>query len=150
MKNLRLLPLLAAAALGSGACAAREPYTPTPQVGTGAEAFAPAHAPRARPRSELLTEQELDDARNRGVGTAHALIAERRPQWLYNRGGSVADSDGSVAVQVYYNGRRLGGVESLASINLSSVISMRRIDPIEARATWGPGNGRGVILVTGR
>ena len=53
-------------------------------------------------------------------------------------------------MQVWYNGRPLGNTDTLREISTSQVIEMRWVDPIQARTTYGPGNGRGVISITGR
>ena len=127
---------------------------PPARTSTGAPAGAPvaadpiAKSVRPRYRRELLTEQEIAAAN----ATSHALdlVRRLRPEWLRNRGSSdQPDNDGSREVQVWYNGRRLGNTDTLRDIDMSQVIEMRWVDPIQARATYGPGNGRGVISITG-
>jgi hypothetical protein len=108
-----------------------------------------ARAVRPRYRREQLTEQEIAAS----PITTHALdlVRRLRPEWLRNRGSSdQPDNDGSREVQVWYNGRRLGNTDTLREISTSQVIEMRWVDPIQARSMYGPGNGRGVISITGR
>jgi hypothetical protein len=128
---------------------------PPARTASGAPAGAPAAADplakavRPRYRRELLTEQEIAAT----AITTHALdlVRRLRPEWLRNRGSSdQPDDDGSREVQVWYNGRRLGNTDTLRDISTSQVIEMRWVDPIQARTTYGPGNGRGVISITGR
>ncbi|HEX8243956.1 MAG TPA: hypothetical protein VF541_10685, partial [Longimicrobium sp.] len=82
--------------------------------------------------------------------TAYDVVQRLRPQWLHNRGGAVPDADGSVEVRVYYNSQPMGGVEVLKGYTASQVATLRYIDPIRALTAFGPGNGRGVIIVSGR
>lgn len=98
--------------------------------------------PRRNPRE--LTPEEIDDAR---VRTAYDAVARLRSRWLINRGGN-PDADGSVAVQVYVNGVNTGGVETLQRISAADVAKMQWLDPMASRSRYGPGNGRGAIVVT--
>jgi len=161
---MRTLLLSAAAlallAISSGAAAQAAPpaapdSNPAARTAAGAPAGAPAAADpiakavRPRYRREVLTEQEIAATSS----TSHALdlVRRLRPEWLRNRGSSdQPDNDGSREVQVWYNGRRLGNTDTLRDIDTSHVIEMRWVDPIQARSVYGPGNGRGVISITGR
>jgi hypothetical protein len=144
---------------GAGAAQSAPPSAPDSanlpaRTAAGAPAGAPAAADpiakavRPRYRRELLTEEEIAATNI----TSHALdlVRRLRPEWLHNRGSSdQPDNDGSREVQVWYNGRRLGNTDTLREINTSQVIEMRWVDPIQARSMYGPGNGRGVISITG-
>jgi hypothetical protein len=128
---------------------------PPARTAAGAPAGAPAaadpiaRAVRPRYRREVLTEQEI--AATNVTSHALDLVRRLRPEWLRNRGSSdQPDNDGSREVQVWYNGRQLGNTDTLREISTSQVIEMRWVDPIQARSMYGPGNGRGVISITGR
>lgn len=83
--------------------------------------------------------------------TAYEIVQKLRPAWLQVRGDpNVADADGSREIQVWYNGRHAGGVTVLREYEKNQILSMRWVDPIAARSTYGQGHGRGVIVVTGR
>jgi hypothetical protein len=129
--------------------------TARPTTTSGAPAGSPAAADpmasstRPRYRRDRLTEAEI--AATTATSSALDLVRRLRPEWLRNRGGpSQQDSDGSREVQVWYNGRHLGDVATLRDVATSDLISLRWVDPIEARISYGPGNGRGVISITGR
>lgn len=102
---------------------------------------------RRRSHSHVLTGEEIRESQ---ALNAYEAVANLRPRWLRNRGGRIPDADGSVEVQVWYNGRQLGTPEVLRSIEITHVISMEYVSSIEARTRYGSGNGRGVIAVTGR
>ena len=138
----------AAVALLLGAATAEAQQTP-PADSAVVAAAAPADSarqntrrPRRNPRE--LTPEEIDEAR---VRTAYDAVARLRSRWLINRGGN-PDADGSVAVQVYVNGANAGGVESLQRFPANDVAKMQWLDPVASRSRFGPGNGRGAILVT--
>ena len=106
---------------------------------------------RDRPRfsRDQLTLAEIEQA---GITTnAYDAVQRLRPGWLRNRGGVFQrDGDGSNVVQVWYAQRQLGNVETLREVSLSEVLEIKWVDPIRARDVYGPGNGRGVIAITGR
>lgn len=127
-------------------------------AGCASPAPSPAGAPTmdnraasSRPRSprDVLTTEEIRAAV--GAADAYSLIQKLRPSWLRMRGDpNVADSDGSVAIQVYYNGRHAGTVAVLREYEVSQLVSIRWLDPIAARSSYGARHGRGVIAIEGR
>lgn len=116
---------------------------PPPQTG-GAEPASAASRPR--PASDLLGEAEI---RQSQATNAYDVVARLRPGWLRNRGVGT-DPDGSREVQVWFNGQPIGPTPALRRYDAAQVVSMRYVDGISARTTYGSGNGRGVIAVTGR
>ena len=97
----------------------------------------------------MLTTEEIRAAV--GVTNAYTLIQKLRPGWLQVRGDpNVSDSDGSAEIVVYYNAMRAGGVAVLREYEVTQLVSIRWVDPITARSTYGGGHGRGVISITGR
>ncbi len=108
-------------------------------------------AASSRPRSsrDVLTAEEIRAAV--GASDAYGLVQRLRPGWLQVRGDpSVSDADGSKEILVYYNGRLAGPVSILREYDVSQLISMRWVDPISARSSYGGGHGRGVIVILGR
>lgn len=139
----------AAVALLLGAATTQAQQTQPADSAVAAAAAAPADSaqangrrPRRNPRE--LTPEEIDEAH---VRTAYDAVARLRSRWLINRGGN-PDADGSVAVQVYVNGSNTGGVETLQRISANDVARMQWLDPMASRSRYGPGNGRGAIVVT--
>jgi hypothetical protein len=149
MKHLALLcPAAAALLLSAGNAAAqttRADSTPTAAAVSPADPV--AGQSRIRSRRDVLTTEEIDATH---ASNAYDVVQRLRPQWLHNRGGPYADPDGSVEVRVFMNGQPIGGVAILKELSLMQVGTMRWVDPIRARGTYGPGNGRGVITITGR
>ena len=83
---------------------------------------------------------------NRGYNNAYEVVEALRSNWLTERG---TDSFSSPAkVQVYFDGIRLGGVESLRTIELRPVTYIRFFDGIAATARWGLDHGMGAIYVS--
>ncbi|HEX8243909.1 MAG TPA: hypothetical protein VF541_10445 [Longimicrobium sp.] len=148
-----LVPLCSAAAAvllaAGGASAQTQPSdtSATPTAAAASPADPVAAVSRVRARRDVITTEEIDATH---VTTAFEVVQRLRPQWLHNRGGPYPDPDGSVEVRVFFNGQPVGNVESLKQYAIMEVGSMRWVDPIRARGTYGPGNGRGVITVTGR
>jgi hypothetical protein len=129
---------------GLAACA---PAKPRPTQSPPSDVIAAASRPTSN--RQVLTQAEIRAAV--GVSDAYALVQKLRPMWLQVRGDpTVADSDGSREILVYYNGARAGGVSVLRQYEVSQLVSMRWVDPIAARSSYGGGHGRGVIAVHGR
>lgn len=150
MKPLAPLGLAAAMLLGgaAGASAQAQPAADTAITASMASPADPTAAvSRVRSRRDVLTIEEIQGTH---LNNAFEVVSRLRPQWLHNRGGPYPDPDGSVEVQVFYNGQPVGNIETLKQYPLNTVATMRFIDPIRARATYGPPNGRGVITVTSR
>jgi len=149
VKPIAPLGLAAAALLfaASGA-AAQTPQADTVLTAAGASPADPVAAvSRVRGRRDVLTLEEIQATHLTNV---FEVVSRLRPQWLHNRGGPYPDPDGSVEVQVFFNGQPVGNTEALKQYPTNTVATMRFVDPIRARATYGPPNGRGVITVTSR
>ena len=109
------------------ACAARTP--------------AASHVP---PDRGIITQQEITEHK---FETLYDAIQALRPNWLQTRGTNSLTQN-PTSVQVYLDNTRLGGVETLSTINLSSVVYIRHYDGVEATARWGLDHGAGVIFVS--
>jgi hypothetical protein len=107
-------------------------------------------AASTRPRSarDVLTEGEIKAAT---AADGYDLVQRLRPNWLRQKGDpSQMDADGSREIRVWVNGRDAGGLATLRNYDSHQIVSMRWIDSINARATYGRGYGRGVIALQTR
>lgn len=91
----------------------------------------------------IITGEEL--VKSHFINPMDALEA-LRPAWLRARGPDsfVAPSE----VQVYLDNVRLGGVDTLKSIDLRIVRFIQHFDGVSATARWGVGHAAGVILIS--
>lgn len=155
MTNTRLLALaaLAAAALLPARGAAQtdtasvvvrrgqssEPApTPTREVPVSA-------IPRARRSVNTITYEEVRTAH---VGDAYNLIHNLRPSWLRTpRGATSLTNNPDIAV--FMNGVRMGSRESLSSIPITAVRTVRYYTATEARQKFGGDTQAGAIEITG-
>jgi hypothetical protein len=143
---IRLAGALIACA-AAAACAQPQPGETGPQPATP-ERDVIAAVSRPRSSSDVITGEEI---RASMASNAFQVIQKLRPGWLVLRGDpDHPDPDGSSVIRVYYNGSPVGDVSVLRQYEVSQLISIRWIDGINARATYGGGHGRGVISITGR
>jgi hypothetical protein len=117
-----------------------------------------SQAPRRQ--ANLITTEEIQAARS----TQHAydLIRMLRPQWLQQRGvqslgspvemrpGERQPTQAGIAVKVYLDGSRVGGVEVLRNVLASDVLSAQYLGGPEAASRFGTDHGGGAILITSR
>ena len=88
----------------------------------------------------------LDQIREHRFTNAYEAVAALRSNWLQTRG---ADSFATpTTVQVYFDGTRLGGIDTLRSIGTAGIVYIRYYDGITASGRWGLDHGQGVILVS--
>lgn len=138
------LPLLMAGAVVLGACgggatsgAQAAPGNPAPQRAT------------RRSNPNLLTQEEIEANRNQAQNL-YDLVQRLRPRWLLAR--TVTNST-TAGVVVFFNEQRMGGVDVLRSLPLSSVESLRYLDATAARGELPLTNGMmvdGAIIVRTR
>ncbi|MHB1071864.1 MAG: hypothetical protein ACYC3Q_03470 [Gemmatimonadaceae bacterium] len=114
--------------------------------------------PRVAPASII----EQDALRLTGGATAFDAVQSLRPRWLVkvqvlslrDAVGDVAaaaddrDANGDVAILVYLNDAKMGGIESLRAIPLGDVQYIRFFTGPEATYKWGWGHANGVIQVS--
>jgi len=106
-----------------------------------------ARAPSAShvvPDRSIITQQDLLEHKFESV---LAGIQALRPHWLQTRGTNSLQST-ATQIQVYLDNNRLGGIDQLSTINLSSVVYIRHYDGIAATARWGLDHGEGAIYVS--
>jgi hypothetical protein len=98
-----------------------------------------------RSSSNMLTSAEMLAA---GYNDVFSAVQSMRPQWLRVRGAtSMAASE---SIQVYLDGSRMGGIEQLRQITVSSISTTQYLDGLEATQRWGIGHGAGAIVVSTR
>lgn len=93
-------------------------------------------------RSVLLA----DDFADRGFHTAYDVVEALRSNWLASRGPNSFQSP--TVVQVYLDGIRLGGVETLRTVDVQPIVYIRYFDGVAATARWGLDHGAGAIYVS--
>jgi hypothetical protein len=114
--------------LALSACAQREPSQP-----------------RQRVVRDLITQQDM---RAGGFNNAYEAVRALRPQWMTVRGPDSFRNPGRV--QVYVNGTRMDGVESLREFGVAEVTYIRYYNAIDATARWGLDHGHGAIYISTR
>ena len=92
------------------------------------------------PDRDLITRDQLLSNHFR---TAYDAVMSLRGNWLQAHNPDLLRR----GVQVYFNEVRLGGIETLYSIDLSTVSFIRYHDALTASTRWGPGHSSGVIYV---
>jgi hypothetical protein len=90
----------------------------------------------------VLTQKELLDQH---FLNAYEAVEALRSQWLQARGPDSFNTPSRV--WVYQDNVKLGDVESLRSVAVNSIVSIRRLSPNEATARWGVGHAAGVIYL---
>lgn len=92
------------------------------------------------------------------LSSAFMIVEALHSVWMRERGvrpmpaRRIQDGERSVAgenggVQVYLDGHRMGGVETLRGIPTKGVYSIRHLDGIQAQARFGVGHSEGVIWI---
>lgn len=111
--------------------------------------ISPAGAATSAPRTDrsVLTGAELSASRETNLYNA---IERLRPDWLRGRGATSFNSTagmGPDAINVYMDLQRIGTLESLKSMPLTSATSLRFFTASEAQQRFGTGNQNGVIQI---
>jgi hypothetical protein len=95
--------------------------------------------------ARLLSAEEI---RASSASTLYDVIRSHRPEWLIKRGQTSINLEGDIVV--YVDNVALGGPESLKSIDVQSVQSVRFLNASEAQMRYGVGHMHGAIVVTTR
>jgi hypothetical protein len=101
-------------------------------------------ARESAPRGDrnTLTQQEMLDSH---FQNAYDAVESLRGQWLQARGTDSFYTPSQV--WVYIDNVKLGAVETLRSLAVNSIVSIRHLGANEATARWGVGHSAGVIQV---
>jgi hypothetical protein len=121
--------LLGVAFLTIAACASQTPRSATP--------------PSTR---NTLTAEEMQKA---GFPDAFTTVQSLRPNWLRTH-GTTSFSRSANAIKVYLDDSLLGGPESLRSITMRSISTIRYLDGLQASERWGLDHSMGAIVVVTR
>ena len=114
-------------ALSLAACAHRPGAGPTPDA----------------PQRNRITIAEIQEAQSRGLGNAYDLIQQLRPEWLR----SLNNVQGvPVQPRVYQDNNLMGGLNVLATTQLSGITGIRYLTPSEAQGELGLNNIGGAIV----
>jgi hypothetical protein len=100
----------------------------------------------ARVDRNLLTRDQILETNRQN---AFEVVESLRSNWLRTRGPTSLNSR-DAQVQVYIDDNRLGGVETLRTINTAMVQYIRWYDGIAATGRWGLDHGAGVIFISTR
>jgi len=92
--------------------------------------------------AERLSQEEMLQEHFTNVYDA---VAALRSAWLTVRG---PDSFGTPSkVWVYYDQNRLGGVDEMRTVLVTSVVGVRHYNGVDATTRWGVGHSAGVIQI---
>jgi hypothetical protein len=92
--------------------------------------------------AEQLTQEEMLKEHFTNVYDA---VAALRSAWLTVRGTDSFTQPSQV--WVYFDGNRLGGVDEMRSVVVSSVASVRHYNGVDATMRWGVGHNAGAIQI---
>lgn len=92
--------------------------------------------------SSVIYADELERASHVDLLSA---IASLRPNWLSRRGPTSINNEGELLV--YLDRARLGGTESLRTIEISAVSRLEFLSPAQAQSRFGMGHPHGAIVV---
>jgi hypothetical protein len=120
--------LLAALLVTMGACASSAPGDPTSSS------------------RNVLTADEMLRA---GFPDAFTTVQSLRPNWLRTH-GTTSFSRNASSIKVYLDDSLLGGPESLRSITMRSISTIRYLDGLQASERWGLDHSMGAIVVVTR
>ncbi len=113
--------------------------------GSGPGARTGSSEPAPSRRTDAVTMEEL--SRVAAFQDLYDALRSLRPMWFRTSPSAIHPSAES-GLQVYLDGVRLGGLETLRQIRVASVVVVRYFTPSEAEARFGGGNLQGAILVT--
>jgi hypothetical protein len=91
----------------------------------------------------LITQQQIAEHK---FQTAFEAVEALHSNWLQEKG--VDSANQPTKVQVYLDNTRLGGTETLRTVNVVGVTYIRYYDGVAASARWGLDHGQGVIYVS--
>ena len=116
-------------------------------VATAAIACAPP-APRGERRdTNFITREELLASNTSNI---YEAIAALRPNMLRSRGPKNFDPNASQLPHVFMDGQAYGDIETLRSLSVPSVLSVRFVSAPDATTKYGTNYSSGVIELTTR
>jgi hypothetical protein len=91
----------------------------------------------------VITQDQLHEHR---FSNAFEAVEALRGNWLQTHGTDSFTAPSQV--WVYLDNTKLGGIESLRSIEVAPIVFIRHYDGLSATARWGLDHGAGVIFVS--
>jgi hypothetical protein len=91
---------------------------------------------------ERLSQEEM---RREHFTNVYDAVASLRSAWLVVRGTDSFQQPSQI--WVYYDANRLGGVDEMRSVLVSSIASLRHYNGVDATMRWGVGHSAGVIQI---
>ena len=104
-----------------------------------------------RPKSGgalVITEAEI--AYERGITNAYEAVQRLRPAMLRKRMGARTPEGPSADIEIYFDGRHVGPLESLSSIPVEQIREIRYLASTDATLRFGTGHTEGAIIVTSK
>jgi hypothetical protein len=95
--------------------------------------------------SDVISQAELESA---GVTDAFQAINRLRPMFLRRLRETSQVVPGRSLLEVYLDDLKLGGLETLQTMPIESIKSIRYLTSSEATIRWGTNHTGGVILLT--
>jgi len=92
----------------------------------------------------------LPEMRSSGATDAYQAISRLRPLFLHRGRDKTPARPNMSSLQVYLDDARLGGLESLQTVPIESIRSIRYLSASEATIRWGTNHMGGVILLSTR
>ena len=89
-----------------------------------------------------------EEIKTSSASNLYDAIRSQRPEWLIKRGQTSINLEGDIVV--YVDNVALGGPESLKSIDVQSVQTVRFLNASEAQMRFGVGHMHGAIVVITR
>jgi hypothetical protein len=105
----------------------------------------PARRTTGRRDARQLHAEEIKTS---SASNLYDAIRSQRPEWLIKRGQTSINLEGDIVV--YVDNVALGGPESLKSIDVQSVQTVRFLNASEAQMRFGVGHMHGAIVVITR
>jgi hypothetical protein len=110
-----------------------------------ASTSAPSRRTTGRRDARQLSAEEIKTS---AASNLYDAIRSQRPEWLIKRGQTSINLEGDIVV--YIDNVALGGPESLKSIDVQSVQTVRFLSASEAQMRFGVGHMHGAIVVITR
>ncbi|HEU5262291.1 MAG TPA: hypothetical protein VFU41_12810 [Gemmatimonadales bacterium] len=110
----------------------------------GASSQTGSREPAPARRSDVVTMEEL--AKTSSTSSLYEALRSLRPNW-FRKSPTTLRPEGEGDIVVYLDQSRLGGLESLRTIFVSSVTTVRYYSPSEAQGRFGLGHLHGAIQV---
>jgi hypothetical protein len=94
-------------------------------------------------RADLLTQAQM---REHNFITVYDAVTAMRAGWLNVRGPDSFTNPSEIVV--YYDQTRLGGVDQMRTVHVTSVAWVRHFTGMDATMRWGVGHSAGAILIS--